>query len=71
MDWTEQNENETDSRVFAVNGVENFVEVGSTEVRRSLESGKHAATRHSLEMFFADVLQTDSQQYNRGCGGLA
>jgi len=58
-------EKETDSRVFAVNGGENSVEVGSTEVCCSLESGEHAATWHSLEMFFTDVLQTNSQQRNR------
>jgi len=42
--------------MFAVHRVEYFVEVRTTEVCRRLESGEYAASRHSLEMFFAYVL---------------
>ena len=43
--------------MFGVYGVEYFVEVGTTEVCCRLQSSEDAATRHSLEMFLADVLQ--------------
>ena len=54
----------TDSRMFATNCVHHFVEVRTTEVRERLEAGEDTATRHSLEMFFTDVLQTSSQQWH-------
>ena len=43
--------------MFGMHCVEHFVEVRATEVCCRLQSGEYAATRHSLEMFFADVLQ--------------
>ena len=46
--------------MFCLNGIENFVEIWSAEMCLCLQTGEDTATGHSLEVFFADVLNNNN-----------